>query len=125
MILKQYFCYTGGSSLGMKHARRLMYIYLPIHFVLAAMTHLLLLTLHIFLQRHMLSWEAATERLLNASSVTVGEARRRRRALDEMAYVFHYHLVLDNRWDIVSKLLQGRESSIRSNTVLDFVRGDK
>ncbi len=74
----------------------------------------------------MLSWEAATERLLNASRVTVGEARRRRRALDEMAYVFHYHLVLDNRWDIVSKLLQGRGSStIRTNTVLDFVRGDK
>ncbi len=85
------------------------------------LTHLLILYV---LQRRMLSWEAATERLLNASRVTVGEARMRRRALDDMAYVFHYHLVQDNRWDMVSKLLQ-RRSNIRTNTVLDFIRGDE
>ncbi len=73
------------------------------------------------LQSHILSWEAAIERLLNASRVTVGEARMKRRALDEMAYVFHYHLVKDNRWDIVSKLLQGRGDNVWINTVLDLV----
>lgn len=35
-------------------------------------------------QRHELGWEAATKRLIESAKVTVKEARRRRRELDEV-----------------------------------------
>ncbi|CAM9762322.1 unnamed protein product, partial [Phaeothamnion confervicola] len=58
--------------------------------------------------RHALSWEAATERLIAASKVTVREARQRRVDLDEMAWAFHYHLGGGGRrGDMLRKVLQG------------------
>lgn len=35
-------------------------------------------------QRYVLGWEAATKRLIESAKVTVKEARRRRRELDEV-----------------------------------------
>lgn len=35
-------------------------------------------------QRYVLGWEAATQRLIESAKVTVKEARRRRRELDEV-----------------------------------------
>ncbi|KAG5175372.1 Digalactosyldiacylglycerol synthase, family GT4 [Tribonema minus] len=57
-------------------------------------------------QRRTLSWTAATERLIDAAKVTVGESKARRRELDEVAWVFHQNLGEGRRGDTVRKILQ-------------------
>eukprot|EP00752_Nemacystus_decipiens_P002053 g1966.t1 len=58
-------------------------------------------------QRHILGWSAATDRLINSAKVTVRESLRRRRELDEAAWLFHYYLGSGRRGDRVRKIMAG------------------
>ncbi|CAN0084369.1 unnamed protein product [Ectocarpus sp. 13 AM-2016] len=58
-------------------------------------------------QRHILGWSAATDRLVESAKVTVRESLRRRRELDEAAWLFHYYLGSGRRGDRVRKIMAG------------------
>ncbi|CBN79076.1 Digalactosyldiacylglycerol synthase, family GT4 [Ectocarpus siliculosus] len=58
-------------------------------------------------QRHVLGWSAATDRLVESAKVTVRESLRRRRELDEAAWLFHYYLGSGRRGDRVRKIMAG------------------
>ncbi|CAM9439961.1 unnamed protein product [Ectocarpus sp. 4 AP-2014] len=57
--------------------------------------------------RHILGWSAATDRLVESAKVTVRESLRRRRELDEAAWLFHYYLGSGRRGDRVRKIMAG------------------
>ncbi|CAM9635912.1 unnamed protein product [Chrysoparadoxa australica] len=76
--------------------------------------------------RHILSWEAATSRLIESSKVTVGDSKARRKALDEMAYLCHNTLSDGRRGDTIRKIMFGGKIANQSSfthSLYDHVEG--